>query len=84
MPEALILVLGLVAAAVIVLRPLTAERADDERTDDELEAAALRHRVALEALRDVETDRRAGSLDDAAYAEQLSQAEARAATTRAA
>jgi tetratricopeptide (TPR) repeat protein len=40
--------------------------------------------VALEALRDVEADRRAGSLDDAAYAEQLGEAEARAATTRAA
>jgi tetratricopeptide (TPR) repeat protein len=44
----------------------------------------LRHRVALEALRDVEADRRAGSLDDASYAQQLSEAEARAAATRAA
>ena len=83
MPEALILFLGLAIAGGIVLRPLLTER-DDERSDDELEAATLRHRVALEALRDVETDRRAGSLDDEAYAEQLSQAEARAAATRAA
>ena len=44
----------------------------------------LRHRVALETLRDVEADRRAGSLDDATYAEQLAAAEARAAITRAA
>ncbi len=84
MPEALVLVLGMAAAAVVVLRPLLAGRADDMRSDDELEAATLRHRVALEALRDVEIDRRAGSLDDAAYAEQLAQAEGRAAATRAA
>jgi tetratricopeptide (TPR) repeat protein len=38
--------------------------------------------VALEALRDVEADRRAGSLDDAAYAAQLADAERRAAETR--
>ena len=38
----------------------------------------------LETLRDVEADRRAGSLDDAAYADQLAEAEARAAATRAA
>lgn len=83
MPEALIILLGLAIAGVVVLRPLLADRGD-EPADDELEAATLRHRVALEALRDVETDRRAGSLDDAAYAEQRSQAEARAAATRAA
>lgn len=83
MPEALILLLGLAIAGAVVLRPLLADRAD-EPSDDELEAATLRHRVALEALRDVETDRRAGSLDDAAYAAQRSQAEARAAATRVA
>jgi len=82
MPEALIILLGLAIAGVVVLRPLLADRAE-EPADDELEAATLRHRVALEALRDVETDRRAGSLDDAAYAEQRSQAEARAAATGA-
>ncbi len=83
MPEALVLLLGLAIAGGIVLRPLLADRAD-EPSDDELEAATLRHRVALEALRDVETDRRAGSLDDAAYPQQRSQAEARAAATRVA
>ncbi|MGQ0609056.1 MAG: c-type cytochrome biogenesis protein CcmI [Chloroflexota bacterium] len=83
MPEIVILLFGL-AAAVIVLRPLLGSRvAADERTDD-LDAAALRHRVSLEALRDVETDRRAGSLDEAGYAEQLARAEERAALTRAA
>ena len=52
--------------------------------DVERDAAAVRHRVALEALRDVETDRRAGSLDERGYAEQLAEAEARAAATGAA
>jgi tetratricopeptide (TPR) repeat protein len=41
----------------------------------------VRHRVALEALRDVDADRRAGSLDERGYAEQLADAEARAAET---
>ena len=84
MPETVILLFGLAAAAVLVLRPLLGSRvAAAERTDD-VDAAALRHRVALEALRDVETDRRAGSLDESGYAEQLAQAEERAALTRAA
>ncbi len=83
MPELLILLLGLVAAGVLVLRPLSG-RVSEATGDDELDAATLRHRVALEALRDVETDRHAGSLDGAAYADQLAAAEERAATTRAA
>jgi cytochrome c-type biogenesis protein CcmH len=45
------------------------------------EARALRHRVALDALLDVEADRRAGSLDDASYERERSEAEARAAQT---
>lgn len=83
MPETVILLLGLAVAGVLVLRPLLGARRDVEAADD-LDADALRHRVSLEALRDVETDRRAGSLDDAGYAEQLAQAEERAAVTRAA
>lgn len=47
----------------------------------EAEAHALRHRVALEGLLDVEADRRAGSLDDAAYARERGEAEERAAQT---
>jgi cytochrome c-type biogenesis protein CcmH/NrfG len=82
MPETVLLVLGLAAAAAWVLRPLWSSAAPS--SNEEHDAAALRHRVALEALRDVEIDRRAGSLDDAAYARQLAEAEARAATTRAA
>jgi hypothetical protein len=82
MPEQLILILGLAAAGVFVLLPLLRPaRASVDR--DDLGAASLRHRIALEALRDVETDRRSGSLDDGTYAEQRAQAEARAAATRA-
>jgi tetratricopeptide (TPR) repeat protein len=83
MPDALVLLIGLVLAGAFVLVPLWRSRPAAEPDADELEAAALRHRVALEALRDVETDRRAGSLDEAAYAAQLADAEERAAVTRA-
>jgi hypothetical protein len=83
MPELLILVVALAVGGGFVLIPLW--RPDPAPVEDDgLDAAALRHRVALEALRDVETDRRAGSLDEATYAEQLAQAEARAAATRVA
>ena len=82
MPELVLLVLGLAVAAACILRPLWSPPASV--TGEEHDAASLRHRVALEALRDVEIDRRAGSLDDAAYAQQLAEAEARAAQTRAA
>ena len=84
MPEAWILLVGLVAAGVAVLRPLWAAPPAEPRSDEGRETAVLRHRVALEALRDVETDRQAGSLDDRAYAEQLAEAEERAAQTRGA
>ena len=84
MPEGLILLVGLAAAAAFALRPLVGDRHDGISAADDLGAANLRHRVALEALRDVETDRRAGSLSEAAYAEQQAQAEERAASTRAA
>lgn len=80
MPEPLLLLLGLLAAGALILAPLGRPQAAPI-IDDEREAAALRHRVALEALRDVDADRRAGSLDDATYAEQLTEAETRAATT---
>jgi cytochrome c-type biogenesis protein CcmH/NrfG len=78
----LLLGLGLVVAAFVAL-PL---RRDPDApvpalTDDE--ASLMRHRVAVEALRDVEADRRAGSLDDAAYVQQRAEAEARAVRTLA-
>lgn len=81
MPEPLILLVALLAAGVVVLRPLWSPWPRYEAGDDS-DADALRYRVALEALRDVEADRRAGSLDDDAYAAQLAEAEARAAAAR--
>jgi cytochrome c-type biogenesis protein CcmH/NrfG len=51
--------------------------------DADHEALELRHRVALEGLRDVEADRRAGSLDDAAYQRERADAELRAARSLA-
>jgi hypothetical protein len=87
MAEPLILLLALAAAGAAVLLPLRASSGDadgDAQVDDGLESAALRHRIALEALRDVEADRRSGSLDEDAYGAQLAEAEARAAATRAA
>jgi cytochrome c-type biogenesis protein CcmI len=80
MPELLILVIALAAAGLVVLAPLRGR--DGPAHEDERDASEIRHRVALEALRDVEADRRSGTLDDAAYAEQLAEAEARAAETR--
>lgn len=84
MSEPLVLALGLLVAAAVVVPPLLRSGAGVGTDSGERDAAAVRHRVALEALRDVEADRRAGSLDDAAYAEQLADAEARAAASRAA
>lgn len=82
MPDLLLVLAGLAVAAALVLSPLRRPPADPSVSADEREAAELRHRVALEALRDVEADRRAGSLDDDAYAAQLADAESRAADTR--
>ena len=82
MPELALLLLALVVAGSAVLVPVWRESFEVDQDDDD--AAALRHRMALEALRDVEADRHAGSLDDAGYAEQLAEAEARAIGTRAA
>ena len=79
---ALLVVFGLAVAAAIawpLLRRGSPRVAPD--THAEAEARALRHRVALDALLDVEADRRAGSLDDASYQRELDEAEARAAET---
>ena len=83
----ILLVLGGVAA-VAVGWPLRggargANRSAARRDDPDREALELRHRVALEALRDVEADRRAGSLDDAAYSRERGEAEERAARSLA-
>ena len=80
MPEPILVLLGLLVAGGVVLLPLW-RRAPVDTSDDARDAAEVRHRVALETLRDVEADRRAGSLDERGYAEQLAEAEARAAAT---
>jgi cytochrome c-type biogenesis protein CcmH/NrfG len=75
--------IGLATAAAIGW-PLIRGRAQTVASDgaeSEAEARALRHRVALDALLDVEADRRAGSLDDASYERERAEAEARAAQT---
>jgi cytochrome c-type biogenesis protein CcmH/NrfG len=63
----------LVRARTGIVAPAAAE--------PEAEVRALRHRLALDALLDVEADRRAGSLDDASYERERAEAEARAAET---
>ena len=82
MPEQVILLAVLLVAGIVVLAPLR-RPATSVPEDIERDAAEVRHRVALEALRDVDADRRSGSLDERGYAEQLAEAEARAAITRA-
>jgi tetratricopeptide (TPR) repeat protein len=84
MPEPLLLAVALLVAGVIVVWPVWRGHLPDREEGDERRSAEVRHRVALESLRDVETDRRAGSLDDSAYALALDEAETRAAATRAA
>lgn len=75
LPQLLVLLLGIAVAAAFVLPPLAS--APPPQADPEMEASVLRHRAAVDALRDVEADHRAGSLDEAAYAEQRADAEAR-------
>ncbi len=82
MPEPVLLLAVLLVAGAVVLWPLR-RPATSVAVDPERDAAAVRHRVALEALRDVEADRRAGSLDERGYAEQIAEAEAHAADTAA-
>lgn len=78
---------GLLLAALTLLAvgavawPLLHTRVEEPVPDRE--GRALRHRIALEALLDVEADRRAGSLDDASYERERAEAEDRAAQTLA-
>lgn len=90
MPEVVdwVLLVGIgLATATTVAWPLVRSRPPESMPDldaqAEAEARALRHRVALDALLDVEADRRAGSLDEASYERERSEAEGRAAQTLA-
>jgi cytochrome c-type biogenesis protein CcmH len=81
---ALLVTLGLAVAAAIawpLLRAGSSTVTFDRQAEAEAEARALRHRLAMDALLDVEADRRAGSLDDASYERERAEAEARAAET---
>ena len=77
----LILVAGTVALAVAWPLLGAAAGVPEPEPDPEREAAIVRHRLALEALRDIEADHRAGSLDDEAYHAQREEAERHAART---
>jgi tetratricopeptide (TPR) repeat protein len=85
MAEALLLTLVGLTVALTVAWPVLGDTDGGSLTPDvanpEREALLVRHRLALEALRDVEADHRAGSLDDEAYRRQLTEAEAHAAET---
>jgi len=83
MGELLLLILVAGTVALAVAWPLLDGREPVAGTepDPEREAALVRHGLALEALRDIEADRRAGSLDDGAYRTQRDEAEAHAART---
>ncbi|MDP9467636.1 MAG: c-type cytochrome biogenesis protein CcmI [Chloroflexota bacterium] len=72
------------AAAAVIGWPLlrgASTATQDAAGNPEAEARALRHRIALEGLLDVEADRRAGSLDEASYQRERAEAEERAAQT---
>jgi tetratricopeptide (TPR) repeat protein len=79
MAEPLLLALVATAVALAIAWPLLGDAEPVVATDPEAEALEVRHRLALEAMRDVEADHRAGSLDDAAYRAQRDEAEAYAA-----
>ncbi|HEY7331687.1 MAG TPA: c-type cytochrome biogenesis protein CcmI [Candidatus Limnocylindria bacterium] len=84
MAELTLLVFVAVATGLAVAWPLLdrgSAAPPEASTDPEEDTRAVRHRLALEALRDLEADRRAGSLDEATYRAQRAEAEARAAAT---
>ena len=83
----LVLVAVLAVALGVVVGPLL--RRSEESTTlppaaEDLACLELRHRIAVESLRDVEADRRAGSLDAHGYRSARADAEERAARTLAA
>jgi cytochrome c-type biogenesis protein CcmH/NrfG len=84
MPELAVVTAILVALAAVLVVPPLRRRSARSASAGELEGAELRHRIAIEALRDVEADHRAGALDENAYRFELAAAEAHAAGTRAA
>lgn len=87
MPEPLLFAAVAILAAVVVAMPILLENPENRSPAlpaEDRDAVALRHRIALEALRDVEADHRSGSLDEATYRSERVLAEERAIGTRAA
>ena len=90
MPDLLqlvILVLVLLAAGLVVAGPLlwpVQASVEPRLPEEDAAGLALRHRIAVESLRDVEADHRAGSLDEQGYELARAEAEERAARTLAA
>ena len=84
MAELLLLAVVGVAVALAVAWPLldAGPAAEAPAVDPEREALEVRHRLALEALRDVEADHLAGSLDEGSYETQRADAEVQAVATR--
>ncbi|HEY7525650.1 MAG TPA: c-type cytochrome biogenesis protein CcmI [Candidatus Limnocylindria bacterium] len=84
MAELLLLGLLVAAVALAVVWPLLDRPAavPSIAANPEREALEVRHRLALEALRDVEADHRAGSLDDEGYRRERDEAERHAVETR--
>jgi len=83
LPQLLLLVVFAALVSLAIAVPWLRRGSSVAAAPDEREVLALRHRIAIDSLRDVEADRRAGSLDDAAYAAQRDEAEAHAARTLA-
>lgn len=87
MPEPLIFAAVAILAGVVVAMPIlleSPERRAPRLPEEDRDALVLRHRIAIESLRDVEADHRAGSLDEATYRSERALAERRAIATRAA
>ena len=90
MPELgqlVILLLVLLAAGAVVAGPLLwpgRTGVELPLVEEDTVGLALRHRIAVESLHDVEADRRAGSLDEQGYTTARAEAEERAALTLAA
>ena len=87
MPEPLIFAAVAILAGVVVAMPIlleSPERRAPRLPEEDRDALVLRHRIAIESLRDVEADHRAGSLDEPTYRSERAAAEQRAIATRAA
>jgi cytochrome c-type biogenesis protein CcmI len=82
MPEVLLVAVVGAAAAAFIAWPLLRDAASRPSTATDRDAAEVRHRIALEELRDIEADHRLGSLEQGTYEELRAAAEERAAATR--